>query len=302
MRLVVFLRRAAGASQVDVPGRLAFASAAVLLVVLLSSAFMAGMRLGERAALQEASPKSLTRLALEQKQQVDELRDRVQERVDALSARVGQVNAQLLRLDALGKRLVEMANIDSREFDFDSPVPQGGPESVGVPAVAPELTALIDSLESQLAARDAQLGVLENLIMQRDLRRQILPEGRPVKRGYLSSRFGTRQDPFTGHGTWHRGVDFAGREGDPVIAVGAGIVTFAGERSGYGLVVEVTHGDGFVTRYAHNRRILVNVGDTVTRGHRLAAMGSTGRSTGPHVHFEVLRNGRQVNPLAYIDG
>jgi murein DD-endopeptidase MepM/ murein hydrolase activator NlpD len=163
-----------------------------------------------------------------------------------------------------------------------------------------DLSAMIDNLESQLAARDAQLGVLETLIMQRELRRQIRPEGRPVTRGYLSSGFGTRQDPFTGHGAWHLGVDFAGKEGDPVLAVGAGIVTFAGERSGYGLVVEVNHGDGFVTRYAHNRRILVKVGDSVIRGHQLAAMGSTGRSTGPHVHFEVLRNGRQVNPLAYI--
>lgn len=300
MRLVVFLRRAAGASQLDVPGRLAFASAAIVLVVLLSSAFLAGMQLGERSATYEGSPKSLARLALEQKQQVDEMRARVQERVDALSARVGQVNAQILRLDALGKRLVEMANIDSREFDFDNPAPLGGPELPGVPAVSVDLSTMIDNLESQLAARDAQLGVLETLIMQRELRRQIRPEGRPVTRGYLSSGFGTRQDPFTGHGAWHLGVDFAGKEGDPVIAVGAGIVTFAGERSGYGLVVEVNHGDGFVTRYAHNRRILVKVGDPVTRGHQLAAMGSTGRSTGPHVHFEVLRNGRHVNPLAYI--
>jgi murein DD-endopeptidase MepM/ murein hydrolase activator NlpD len=138
--------------------------------------------------------------------------------------------------------------------------------------------------------------------MQRELRAQILPDGRPVERGFLSSGFGWRQDPFTGVSTLHRGVDFAGNHGDPVIAVGGGVVTFAGVKNGYGYVVDVTHGDGYVTRYGHNRKLLVKVGDTVTRGQRIAEMGSTGRSTGPHVHFEVLRNGIAVNPLSYIDG
>ena len=150
--------------------------------------------------------------------------------------------------------------------------------------------------------RDAQLGVLEQLILQRDLRRQIVPEGRPVQRGFLSSGYGLRQDPLSGATAFHRGVDFAGNAGDAVIAVGAGVVTFAGYKQGYGYLVDVTHGDGYVTRYAHNSRVLVQQGDTVARGQKLAVMGSSGRSTGPHVHFEVLRNGRPVNPLSYLGG
>lgn len=300
MRLIVFARRAAGASRIDLPGRLVIGVVVCLLLSVMSAAFYAGIQLGSKTVLDSTSPTSLARSALQQKRELEDLRARVQERIDVLSARVGQANAQLVRLDELGKRLVEMANLDSREFDFGAPVAMGGPELPGEPAVAPDLTSMIDALESELVSRDVQLGVLESLILQRELRRQTLPDGRPVRQGYLSSGFGSRQDPFTGHGTWHLGVDFAGNEGDPVISVGAGVVTYAGERSGYGLVVDVSHGDGYVTRYAHNRRIDVRVGDAVTRGQQIASMGSTGRSTGPHVHFEVLRNGRHVNPLAYL--
>ncbi|HEX4389201.1 MAG TPA: M23 family metallopeptidase, partial [Steroidobacteraceae bacterium] len=126
------------------------------------------------------------------------------------------------------------------------------------------------------------------------------PEGRPVANGFISSYFGERADPFDGLETFHKGVDFAGTPGSPVVAVAAGVVTWAGERTGYGRLIEINHGDGFATRYAHNERTLVTVGQTVKRGERIALMGSTGRSTGPHVHFEVLRNGRQVNPLSFV--
>ncbi len=212
------------------------------------------------------------------------------------------MNAHVIRLDALGKRLTEMADIDNREFDFDSDPPSGGPESdgEGVSAEIPDLTALIDRLDKRVELRDSQLSALENVILARDLKKQIHPEGRPVTQGFISSYFGEREDPFTGREAYHKGVDFAGSAGADVIAVAAGIVTWAGERSGYGNLVEINHGDGYVTRYAHNERTLVHVGDTVKRGEKIALMGSTGHSTGPHVHFEVLRNGRQVNPLTFV--
>ena len=138
------------------------------------------------------------------------------------------------------------------------------------------------------------------MILARELKEEIHPEGRPVATGFISSYFGERADPFDGTEAFHKGVDFAGTAGSNVVAVAAGVVTWAGERSGYGKLIEISHGDGFVTRYAHNERTLVTVGQTVKRGERIALMGSTGRSTGPHVHFEVLRNGRQVNPLSFI--
>jgi murein DD-endopeptidase MepM/ murein hydrolase activator NlpD len=224
----------------------------------------------------------------------------VQSRIDALAARMGQVNAHVLRIDALGKRLTEMANIDSREFDFDSAPAVGGPESEGVGAELPDLSRMLERLEERVNLRGVQLAALENVILQRELREQIVPDGRPVRRGFLSSYFGERQDPLTGHESFHRGVDFAGTAGAEVVAVASGVVTFTGERAGYGKIVEVSHGAGLVTRYAHNQRNVVEVGQTVTRGDTLALMGSTGRSTGPHVHFEVIKNGRQVDPLSFI--
>jgi murein DD-endopeptidase MepM/ murein hydrolase activator NlpD len=300
--LSLLWRRASGVARIDLANPVVLGAAAVATLVLLGGVFMAGVMLGQRAQSGDGSPAALAQSALLQKRELADLRRELQERVDVLSARIGQVNAHVVRLDALGKRVAELADLDSREFDFALAPASGGPESEGMPAQAPDISRLIDDVEGRLAQRDSQLNALETILLQRELRAQILPEGRPVERGFLSSGFGWRQDPFTGVSTLHRGVDFAGNHGDPVIAVGGGVVTFAGVKNGYGFLVDITHGDGYVTRYGHNRRLLVKVGDTVTRGQRIAEMGSTGRSTGPHVHFEVLRDGRAVNPLSYIDG
>ena len=304
VRLVVLRRRAAGASSINLSGPWLFGLGSVVLVTLMLGAFVAGLQLGGRVGVfGDGSPTSIARSALQQKAELEELRRQVQERVDSMSARVGQLNAHIIRLDALGKRLADMADVNSSEFDFSAAPSSGGPRSEsGVRPTAPDLASMIDDFESRLAQRDSQLGVLEQLIMQRELRAQTVPEGRPVLRGFLSSGFGMRPDPMSGEIAFHRGIDFAGNAGDTVIAVGAGVVTFAGYKPDYGYVVDVTHGDGYVTRYAHNDRVLVRQGETVARGQRLAIMGSTGRSTGPHVHFEVLRNGTPVNPLSYLGG
>jgi murein DD-endopeptidase MepM/ murein hydrolase activator NlpD len=206
----------------------------------------------------------------------------------------------VIRLDALGRRLTEMADIDSREFNFDRDPPRGGPEEEGTAAEIPDLSAQLAALEQRVDLRESQLSALENVILARELRQEIHPEGRPVAKGFISSYFGERADPFDGRDAFHKGVDFAGTAGSNVTAVAAGVVTWAGERSGYGKLIEINHGDGFLTRYAHNARTLVAVGQTVKRGEAVALMGSTGRSTGPHVHFEVLRNGHQVDPLSFI--
>jgi murein DD-endopeptidase MepM/ murein hydrolase activator NlpD len=300
MKFVVLRQRAAQVWSVDLPGRWVFGIGSLVLCALLGMAFLAGFSAAGRAP---SGSSLLAGMGSTEHTDLDELRSRLQERIDAMSARVGQLNAYVIRLDALGKRLAEMANVDSREFDFSLAPSAGGPEAeAGLPVAAPELSAMIDDFESRLVRRDAQLNVLEQIILQRELRKQIVPEGRPVERGFLSSSFGHRQDPVSGEFNFHRGIDFAGESGDKIIAVGAGVVTFAGYRPDYGYVVDVTHGDGYITRYAHNARVLVRPGDMVSRGQQLAVMGSTGRSTGPHVHFEVLRNGAPVNPLSYLGG
>ena len=304
MNVILLSKRDGRARQLDLARPLTLTALSALVFAFLGSAFAIGVQLGrgnhERVVVADTT--RFGTLLAEQKKQIADLKQQVQLRVDAMAMRLGEVNAHVIRLDALGKRLTEMADIDSREFNFDRDPPRGGPEgdSEGMSAQIPDLSAQLRQLEQRVDLRESQLSALENVILARELHQEIHPEGRPVANGFISSYFGERADPFDGLEAFHKGVDFAGAPGSPVTAVAAGVVTWAGERTGYGKLIEINHGDGFTTRYAHNERTLVTVGETVKRGERIALMGSTGRSTGPHVHFEVLRNGRQVNPLSYI--
>jgi murein DD-endopeptidase MepM/ murein hydrolase activator NlpD len=302
MNVILLSKREGKARQLDLARPLTLTILAGLVLAFLGSAFALGLQLGrgshERLVLSDTV--RFGSLLGEQKKQIADLKQQLQLRVDAMAMRLGEVNAHVIRLDALGKRLTEMADIDSREFNFDRDPPSGGPEGEGTSAQIPDLSAMLAQLEQRVDQRESQLAALENLILARELHQEIHPEGRPVANGFISSYFGERSDPFDGRDAFHKGVDFAGAPGSSVTAVAAGVVTWAGERSGFGKLIEINHGDGFVTRYAHNERTLVTVGDTVTRGEPVALMGSTGRSTGPHVHFEVLRNGRQVDPLSFI--
>ncbi len=301
---IILLRRKGKARQLNLARPLVLSAVVALMLLILGSAFALGLQYGlgahERGMVSDTL--RFGNLLAEQKRQIADLKQQLQLRVDAMAMRLGEVNAHVIRLDALGRRLTEMADIDSREFNFDVDPPSGGPENdgEGVSAQIPDLTQMLAQLEQRVNQRDSQLAALENVILQRELKQEIHPEGRPVSRGFISSHFGERADPFDGREAFHKGVDFAGALGDHVIAVAAGVVTWAGERSGFGKLVEINHGDGYITRYAHNQRTLVAVGQTVKRGEAVALMGSTGRSTGPHVHFEVLRNGRQVNPLSFV--
>lgn len=278
------------------------ASAALLGAFLLGA--LIGPAIGERAAIAQlhdwADDLTAQREALERTRTV------LAGQVGALATRVGQMHARVMRLDALGRRLTEAADLDRGEFDFDTPPALGGPEADAAGDVAgqgpavPDLAAMLDSLDASIDDRRRQLDALETLILSRELARQIVPGGRPVESGYISSRFGKRPDPFTGQSAFHAGLDFAGAPGTRVLAVADGVVSYAGRERNYGKLIEITHGNGYITRYAHNATLLVKPGQTVRRGDALALMGSTGRSTGPHVHFEVLRNGRPVNPMSFV--
>ena len=237
-----------------------------------------------------------------QRLQLSEVKQKAEENLNALALRLGKLQAHIIRLDALGQRITNMAKLDKGEFDFENPPAQGGPEGQqkGSPLPISDFVAALDDLSAQLDDRSKQLSVLETLIMSRNLQAEVMPTGRPVSRGWLSSYFGMRTDPFTGRRVHHSGVDFAGKLGSDVVAVAAGVVQYSGKRSGYGNLVEVNHGNGYVTRYGHNLKNLVTVGQTIKKGEVIAKMGTTGRSTGPHVHFEVIVNGRAVDPKKYI--
>jgi murein DD-endopeptidase MepM/ murein hydrolase activator NlpD len=300
---VIFVGRKSGrVRQLDLHHPLVLAAAAAFVLAVVGGAFSIGISLGahHRSANPIDQLGSWSAELLKQQAQIEDVRKALQEKVNALALRVGQMNANVIRLDALGKRLTRMANIDDGEFDFGHPPAQGGLDTDGQPAQIPSLTAMVDDLQSELSSRERQLGVLENLILTRELNKQVYPEGRPVQEGFISSYFGRRADPFTGFTAVHKGVDFAGAPGTAVSSVAAGLVTFAGERAGYGEMVEINHGNGLATRYCHNEKLLAKTGDMVRKGQEIALIGSTGHSTGPHLHFEVLKNGSQVDPLRFI--
>jgi murein DD-endopeptidase MepM/ murein hydrolase activator NlpD len=270
------------------------------LVIMLTIALYAGTRLVQTGTANPADWQDNN--VHGQQSAIAEVRRSAQADLDALALRLGQMQAQLLRLNALGERLVTQGNLDKDEFDFDAEPAVGGPGSAeATESVSyPDFLSILDELSAGINDREQKLSVLESLLMSRSLSERVKPSGRPVEDGWLSSTYGKRNDPFTGKQEFHKGVDFAGKKGAEVVVVGDGVVTWAGERSGYGNLIEVSHGDGYVTRYGHNQKHLVNVGDTVRKGQQIALMGSTGRSTGPHVHFEVMRDGKTVNPAKYI--
>jgi len=246
---------------------------------------------------------SLKRTFSEERRLLEDARADAQSEIDAMAVRMGQLQSQLLRLDALGERLVEIGRLDKGEFSFEEPPAMGGPEgldSASQQSALPDLLTEMDSLEQMISDRQQQLALVEDLIMNSNLEESLHPAGRPITKGWISSYFGVRNDPFTGKRAMHKGMDFAGKEGSEVVAVAAGVVTWAGDRYGYGEMIEINHGKGYVTRYGHNEKILVQVGDRIKQGQVIANMGSSGRSTGPHVHFEVLQNGKAVNPTKYI--
>ncbi|MDH3389930.1 MAG: M23 family metallopeptidase [Gammaproteobacteria bacterium] len=236
-----------------------------------------------------------------QQLQLNHIREEADANIDALSSRIGLLQAHVMRLDALGQKLVHMASIDTAEFDFDNTPAIGGPEAVSNKGLDPsELSQAIEQLSYELETRENQLVVLENYVLDENLQKEVQPSGRPITKGWISSYYGMRTHPLSGRREMHKGIDFAGKLGGPVIAVAKGVVTYAGKRYGYGNVIDIAHGNGYTTRYAHNSRLLVSVGDTVEKGFHIAEIGSSGRSTGPHVHFEVLKNGREINPVKFI--
>ena len=220
----------------------------------------------------------------------------------ALSSKIGSLQAHIVRLDAVAERVVDVAQLDSKEFALTETPAIGGPSD---PAVfTPKWQNLLENLHSlntEIDLREERLDALNALLNDRQLRESMHPAGVPVSEGWISSQFGYRTDPVSGAREFHSGMDFAGRSGVDVTAVGGGIVTWSGKRWGYGNLVEITHGNGYVTRYAHNKKNLVKIGEKVAKDQTIALLGSTGRSTGPHVHFEVLKDGKVVNPRKFID-
>lgn len=281
----------------DNPKTVATAAAALLLALgLVFSAGFAARGINGAARGQIAQLKG--QLA-QQKQALVSVREEAQREINAVAARVGELQAQSNRLNALGERLTRDGKLSDGEFNFNRTPGMGGAEIVSdVPAG--DLLADLNALQAQFEQSGRQLSLLESLMYDQQLQLTSTPSRMPAA-GYITSGFGGRSDPFSGGRAHHLGIDIDANNGDPVRATADGVVSFAGIKNGYGNVVEVDHGNGLSTLYAHNSRLLVRPGDLVRAGQEVSKAGSTGRSTGPHVHFEVHVNGQPVNPVQFLN-
>jgi len=286
------------------PRKLAFhdpkvaAISAAIIVAILGSCFALGFaaRGVNGAALGEVA--RLNGQLNQQQADLKTAREDSQREINALAARVGELQAQANRLNALGERLTHDGKLNDGEFNFDREPGMGGAETVS--DVKPEdLLGGLNALQVKFDQSGRQLSVLEAMLFNHQIEMSSTPSNAPGS-GYITSGFGFRLDPFTGGHAHHMGIDFDANTGDPVHAAAGGVVTFSGVKNGFGNVVEIDHGNGYSTLYGHNSALVVRVGDIVRVGQVVARAGSTGRSTGPHIHFEVHVNGVPVNPAPFL--
>jgi murein DD-endopeptidase MepM/ murein hydrolase activator NlpD len=297
---IILLKDSGEAKAISSHGLRLAAGCAFLLMLPLLAALALQPSFGSASTEQSLVAEWQAKLS-EQQSELESLREKSAAEAQAVGRQLARMQARLLRMEALGSRVTQMAELDEGEFSFDEPVALGGPvAAVNEPLGWADLQSRLDTLAGNLKGREAELEVLHSLLRNQEYREATVVAGRPVTWGWMSSAFGKRVDPFSGQSAWHSGVDFAGRAGSETVAVASGVVTFAGKRSGYGKMVEINHGDGYVTRYGHHEALKVGAGDIVKKGQGIGAMGSSGRSTGPHVHFEVLKDGRKVDPSRYV--
>ena len=237
----------------------------------------------------------------EQQAEIHKTRDYVRKHMDVLGRRIGSLQAQVSRINAVEQRIADSSGIDLNDFIFGTEPPIGGaPLSDDVDSQEVDIVNAIVEIEKELAQRESEIAAVDFLISRKNLESQQTPTGWPVKGGWVSSSFGSRMHPMTGKKQFHRGVDIPGKEGAQVLAVAKGVVIRSEKSGNYGWLVEIDHGDNYTTLYSHNKRNLVQQGETILKGQAIAEIGSTGQSTGPHVHFEVSKNKRNINPVKYL--
>ncbi len=224
----------------------------------------------------------------------------MRENLDALATRIGKLQAQIARLDAIGERVATMAGVRTTDLPRLALGRGGAVPSMQPEVTIPEMTTLIESMSRGVDHRLDDLNLIESELLARTVRSKLLPSSQPLEIGAHGSGFGWRIDPFSGQRAMHEGIDFSAPIGTPILAAAAGVVVFAGWDPAYGRQVDIDHGQGLVTRYAHASRLLVKRGDIVKQGQKVAEVGSSGRSTGPHLHFEVRIDNIAQDPRKYL--
>ncbi|MCF6319223.1 MAG: M23 family metallopeptidase [Proteobacteria bacterium] len=241
-------------------------------------------------------------LVAQNEQDIQQFKLQVNQELDSLALQIGGLYAQSLRINALGSRLTEVAKIDGSEFDFSTEPGVGGAglELTNIENTPQDLFTSLYSIQANFQQQEEQLFLLSNLLNEKKYDQQIKPSGKPIRKGWISSSYGGRTDPFTGKQAFHSGIDFSGKHGSIIQAMAEGVIIWAGKRGHYGSLVEIDHGSGYVTRYAHLSEVSVTVGQKVNKEEMLGVMGKTGRATSEHLHFEVLKKGHKVNPWPFL--
>ena len=276
--------------------------AAGMLVLVLAAAF--GLQYFMlRYASSINSPLLNNLIVSAQQEQNEKMQSYLRENLNAMATKLGQMQAQLLRLDTLGERLVKVAGFKPQDFMFDQLPGRGGAVSTTLPSYdlsLGEVSRQVDQLTRQMDDRTEKLGILDSVMIVDSAKKKLTPSVLPVEGGWYSSNFGWRIDPFTGMRAFHEGMDFMAEVGTPAYAAAGGMVVYSDFHPQYGNMIEIDHGNGLITRYAHLSRRMVKVGDVVLSGGRIGSVGSTGRATGPHLHFEVRQNGSPLNPMRFL--
>ena len=299
MNIILVSGAAARARTITLDWRHWTAAAALLVVLFLAFTLLFNyVTLRWAAAVQHPLLQAI--VLADQREEARRTQEKVQGHLNAMAVRLGELQAEIMRLDGLGERLAKAAGLKPQELP---PPPGRGGATSSFPSrnlAIDEFTDLVVRLARDVESRGDQLDVLEALLVQSSTHRKFLPSLRPVAEGWYSSNFGYRIDPFSGQSSFHEGMDFVAETGTPVVAAASGKVVYAGWHPQYGKMVEIDHGNGLVSRYAHLSALAAGEGDLVVRGQHVAAVGSTGRSTGPHLHFEVRLNGVPQNPARFL--
>lgn len=227
----------------------------------------------------------------------------LQENLSAMAAKLGEMEAHLIRLDALGERVQGLAGIKPEEFQFREAPGRGGPEISRAPASElniEQVQELLKKLGQDIEHRSDYMNAVETQLMAFKLQSKLLPTTPPVNVAYNASGFGWRSDPFSGRSAFHEGIDFSAPTGTPIVAAAGGVVIASEYHPQFGNMIEIDHGGDLITRYAHSSKVYVKLGDIVQRGQHIADIGSTGRSTGAHLHFEVRVRDVPQNPHKFL--
>ncbi len=299
MHIILVSDRLATAKTITITARhLALAAAGLVLAVLVLSSLFSYFTVRHAAEVRLPFLQSL--LVSVREQETQKTQEFLRENLNAMAVRLGQLQAQLMRLDSLGERLGQLSGIKSSDKPADKPG-QGGPFIAPTKPLTPDdLQRQIDQLSRQLESKGDYLGLIESELMDERVKKNQLPTALPVEAQWNASGFGWRIDPFTGEQAMHEGIDFIADTGTPIRAAAAGIVVTSERHPQYGNLVEIDHGNELITRYAHASKVLIKQGALVKRGQKIAEVGSTGRSTGPHLHFEVRFKGIAQNPNRFL--